>query len=761
MHAVLSAALSKTSIPPKTSQDMKSLSPKLNRAMKSLISSNAAVKFALQNTFWKNLENLIFAACLFALGTPAFATSFTISSGTTVKQSLAAGETGTVTSAGSLTVTGNNVAITVTGNSTITNSGTIQQATVNTGGNAGNGRAIRDNTGGLTLTVNNGSPTNSTALIQTADADVIQMKVAGSTVTFNNYGTLNSLNPSGGGNQAIDWNALTATGSNTLNNFSTGIITATEADAVRPGVNGVVINAGTIKSTTSTGSSSDGIDAQNNTGLSVTNSGLTEGARHGITGGAVDNTVLFTTSITNNLGGTIQGDNGAGVNLDGFDAKQTATIVNHGTITGNGHDIGDGLSHDGDGVDVDGLVDLTNTGIIRSINAYSTGTAGVAQSEGMTVGGGTIVNSGTIEGLVSAGNTNAVGRGISLLGNDSVAIPGTREAIYGNATVTNQAGGLIRGQTDSGIAVGGPASGFTVTINNNAGATILGGGTSTAGIQTGADNDTITNSGTINGSSSGLAIDMGAGNNMLNISGGTASILGNISGGISGTNVLTIAPGSGNTFSYSGTISNFRSAQITAGTFNLSGVMTTSGSTGVNGGTLAGSGRVSGLVVVMASGTISPGTNQGKLTLQTGLNLAGGGTYLWQLGALKDNSTGTAGTDFDQISLSGNLALGGSSKLTLDFSLLGGSDPNSSNFYWNSNHSWTLVNGSSATNTGSTNFAALTNASFADGTFTSSADNLGNVTLQYQAVPEPQTLAMLVGGIGTLGFWRRMRRRAV
>ena len=115
----------------------------------------------------------------------------------------------------------------------------------------------------------------------------------------------------------------------------------------------------------------------NNTG------GLIEGGRHGITGGAVDATVSFTMSVTNNAGATIQGDNGSGINIDGFNANEVVTVVNHGTITGNGHDIGDGADHDGDGVDVDGLVHLTNTGTIRSINAFSQPADGSAFSEGM------------------------------------------------------------------------------------------------------------------------------------------------------------------------------------------------------------------------------------------------------------------------------------------------------------------------------------------------------------------------------------------
>lgn len=248
-------------------------------------------------------------------------------------------------------------------------------------------------------------------MIQTADADVIQIKVAGSTVILNNYGTLNSQNSSGRGNQAIDWASLTtAVGSNTLNNYSTGVITATEADAVRPGVNGYVYNDGLIKSTTTTGSSSDGVDAQTNSGITIVNAnafsgetgtgtGTIEGARHGITGGDTSGGV-FKMSITNNLGGTIQGDNGSGINIDGINSNELVTIVNHGTITGKG------VTGDGDGVDVDSLVNITNTGTIKSLNALND------TSEGVTVGCGTIINSGTIQGSISTPTGNIwTGRG--------------------------------------------------------------------------------------------------------------------------------------------------------------------------------------------------------------------------------------------------------------------------------------------------------------------------------------------------------------
>ncbi|WP_395746918.1 beta strand repeat-containing protein [Prosthecobacter sp.] len=581
-----------------------------------------------------------FAAATLALagllGAPFLqAAGFTISTSSTTPQTLSSG-TGTVTETGTLTVTGNNVAVGFTGSSTLTNLGTIQQTSVITGSNAGKSRALRDNTGGITLTINNGSATNSTALIQTADADVIQMNVAGSTITFNNYGTLNSQNSSASGNQAIDWNALnTTTGSNTLNNFSTGVITASEADAVRPGVNGFINNAGLIKSTTSSGSSSDGVDLQSNNGATITNAsnwsagtpatpgtGTIEGGRHGITGGPSTD-ITFTASITNNLGGTIQGDNGSGINFDGFSSKQMATIVNNGLITGNGHNISDGVSHDGDGVDIDGMVNLTNTGTIRSINSFNIAADGVAHSEGITVGGGTITNSGTIEGLVAAGNTNAIGYGITLLGNDIAG--GGREAMYADATITNQAGGLIRGDSASGIAMlGSTAGGHSVTINNNAGATIQGGATlsglggTMAAITTGKDAVTINNAGIINGSSNGYAITGDSGNITLNVTGGAASILGNITGG-SGTNAMHIDPGAGNSFSYAGAISAFNSIEVKSGTVSLSGASSSySGTTTLTGGQLnlnnAAAIGTGGLVI---NGGALDNTTGSALTLST------------------------------------------------------------------------------------------------------------------------------------------------
>jgi hypothetical protein len=666
-----------------------------------------------------------FAAFALFAESGASAASFTITSPSTSAQTLgsSAGQTGTITDTGSLTVSGGTNAVTITGDdATLTNLGTLEQT--------GSGRAIRDNTGVTGLTITNGSATNSSAVIQAADGDVIQMNKSPASVTLNNYGVMTSLNASAGGSQVVDFNAILS-GANTVNNYATGVMRAYEADAVRPGVNGIVTNAGKIISSTMTGSSSDGVDAQNNSGVQITNGtgGLIEGGRHGITGGAVDATVSFTMSVTNNAGATIRGDNGSGINIDGFNANEVVTVVNHGTITGNGHDIGDGADHDGDGVDVDGLVHLTNTGTIRSINAFSQPADGLAFSEGVTVGGGTIVNSGTIEGSVAAGNTNAVGRGITLSGNDRAG--GGRDPIYGDATVTNQAGGLIQGDTDSGIAVvGANASGHKVTIDNQAGATFKGGGTTAAAIDASSSFDpvTITNAGKIDGSSSGKALVLSQNsNNNVTISGGAASVLGDMDGGAGGVNKLNFDIGKGNSFSYTGAVSNFANTEVMSGTTNLSG-------------------SIAGPVTVDAGAQLSPGAN-GVSALTVGNTTLSAGS-----GLVIDLDPTDAGNDV--LNVKGTVALNGAD-LVLDllsaptrgeaFDILtnDGTDPISGEF----------SEGSQVTGM----FDGQAYSFRIDYAFNADGGAVGN-DIRLTAVPEPATwLLMGLGGLIVLGARSRQR----
>ncbi|MET0322345.1 MAG: PEPxxWA-CTERM sorting domain-containing protein [Duganella sp.] len=647
----------------------------------------------------------------------AHAASFSVGAGATSSsaQTLSAGQAGTVAKTGTLAVGGSDVAIAIKGNgATVNNQGTIKQT--------GDGRVIRDNTGVSSLLIVNGAADHHTALLQAADADVIQVAKANASVTLNNYGALVSLNASAGGAQAVDFNAIT-TGANIVNNHAGGLIQASEADAVRPGVNGEVNNWGTIRSLSNQGSSSDGIDAQANSGIKIFNgaTGVVQGARHGITGGQDSAAATFVIDLTNEAGGIVRGMNGSGINLDGLNNRQTANIVNHGLISGAG------ITGDGDGIDVDGLATIVNTGIIRSINAVSAPADGLAYSEGVSFGGGSITNGGTIEGLVAAGNRNAVGRGITLAGND--LSDGTRAGLYGNATITNQSGGLIRGQSDSAIVAVGAASGYTVTIVNRAGATIEGGGARNAAIKTGADNTVIVSGGTINGASSGKAIEMGSGNNRLTITGGT--IAGSIDGGAGGVNVLTFDAGAGNGFAYAGAIANFQQVEVRSGNVVLSGVSTYSGAT-----TLAG----------------------GTLTLAGASRLAAGSALVFDGGTLQLAGAGANGQTFASLSLldNGTVLLGGSA---LTFNGLGAVVSGKTLSFTEAAsgaYAFRLL-GDYSTDAG---FLALMGGVTINGQLATFSFNNGYTGVA-AAVPEPASYAMLLAGLGLVGAIARRRRQAV
>ena len=660
--------------------------------------------------------------------TQAQAAGFTVNGSSSTAQTLSSG-TGSVTAGSKLDVHDGNIAITVTGsNTTIDNQGTILQS--GTGSNAN--RAIRDNTGVNNLIVNNGSATNAAALIQTADGDVIQMNKAKSSATLNNYGTMLSNNASGGGSQAVDFNAMA--GANVVNNYSTGLLKALEADAVRPGLNGVVNNWGTILSVTTTGSSSDGVDAQANSGVVVNNNagGKIEGGRHGITGGAPDATSTFTTTVVNLLGGTIQGDNGSGINLDGFNAKQSATVTNGGLIVGNG------VTGDGDGVDVDGLITLINTGVIRSLNAFSPVGSAPEFSEGVTVGGGSITNSGLIEGLVAAGNTNAFGVGITLTGNDILDSKGNetgaRDGIYGNAVVTNQSGGVIRGQNSSGIAIKGNPTAFSTTINNNAGALIQGGGATDAAIQAGVDPVTINNAGKIDGSSSGHAFAGGGGNVTFNITGGSAVVLGNIDGGTGSANKMTISPGAGNSFAFASGISNFNTVEVASGTVTLSGVSSYTGTTTIDA--------------------------NAKLVLDGANRLAAGSKLDLEGGMLKlVDVHGADGQEFAVVSLGKDSAIDlGDSSLTFDAlgGVVAGTTLSVTDYLASASPTYALRFLGNLTSNAA--FQALMGDTSIDGA--AAAYRFDGVYTDVTAVPEPANVALLLAGLGLLGAAARRRKQS-
>jgi autotransporter-associated beta strand protein len=637
------------------------------RSMAAMVKSNRRIK--------RSVLAAVIAVALFEHGQALAQTDTIVSSDSTTALTLTSGDSLTIDPGVTLNVNNGKNTVAVEGSNTIVNDGTLEE----TGEDANAGRAIRDKVDtGLTLVVEN------FGTILTADDDDIQAQFSDDSAAIYNYGTIISQNSEAGGAQGIDLNAI-STRSNFVYNAQGALIEASEADAVRPGVNGVIDNAGKIFSfnaPTSLADPSDGIDAQANTGVEITNesTGVIEGARHGITGGNTDVTTdgSFTMDVSN--AGVIQGDDGSGINIDGFNGNELVTVNNSGTIIGNGVT----TDQDGDGVDVDGLVNLNNTGTIVSEHAFDDA------SEGVTVGGGTIVNSGTIAGFNSVTNADGsintgIGRGITLAGLDKdpttdATIP--TEGIFANSMVVNS--GLIYGQNGGAIAVTGAANDFTVTIINEANGTLESSG-SAAVVFTGGNDSTVIDSGTIKSDGTGDAINLGSGNSAVEILGGSASVIGNIDGG-TGTSTLTIEPGTGNSFTYGGVISDFSSMTVDAGTVILNGDSSGfTGATDIEGGTLevgdaADPGAALGGDVMVASGGMlrGHGTIDGNVT-NAGTVFPGG-----SIGTLTVNGNFTqeasgilnievAGTGSDQLNVTGTATLAGGLSIQVDPSFVFGS----------------------------------------------------------------------------------------
>jgi uncharacterized protein YhjY with autotransporter beta-barrel domain len=460
---------------------------------------------------------------------PAFAASFTVNNGATVgTQTVIGTDTGTIAAGGTVSGT-NGITWSVTGGNlspapgvTIDNSGTITGTTrgiTGTGTGTPRNLTLWNRAGGTITGVGN-------------DAFQIGGDIGSGTVNIFNYGTIFSA-----GGQALDFDAITSTtGQVNITNFATGIIRSTANDAIRPGQGAVVTNYGLIISEGAVGASNDGIDWQNHSGTVINKTGGTiSGLRHGITTD-VDVNVL------NEAGALIIGRNGSGVGSDG-----AGTVVNYGRITG----ASDGsATGDGDGVDIDNLANITNYGIIEGIGAAGFKDGLANASEGLSIGGGTILNYGTISGADAGivvnndGNLNRSGLGATQLTNYGTIVGQKGYAIRmenklgtaaDNDTITNY--GTIIGngaipdptaavRTDVGALD--PANGTLngVTYGPGSARFIRGDGSA---IQMGEGADVLTNYGTIIGNN-GRAVNMEGGRDTVNIMPGSR-IIGLVDGG--------------------------------------------------------------------------------------------------------------------------------------------------------------------------------------------------------------------------------------
>jgi fibronectin-binding autotransporter adhesin len=714
------------------------------------------------------------------------------------------------------------------GSYTLTINGSVIQSA--TGGNVG--KAIRTsnditNPADLTYTITIGT----TGLVQSVGDDAIQVR-QGSVFNLTNSGVVYSGSNLAGSpagpldlGQALD---LTSAIGGTVVNEATGLLRSDGHDAVRLGSNMTFTNYGTIlgnsvvndsstnnvfntapasTDVTSPYSTSEGVSFEEGANSSLDNYGSISGSRHGVESAEQATNV----TITNRETGTIIGRNGSGVGFDSTSTSATNVIVNnYGLIRGDYAGVGNIIDRtgsasptndgDGDGVDIDGAATINNysTGQIISTGAGGYDSGGRANnSEGISIGGGVIINDGLIQGA---------DRGI-VVNNDG----NTDRSGVAATTITNNEGATIEGQngfairlenklgdardndtiTNSGTIIGTgsiPDPEVMVTLQDGSvdthsvgtldGIVYAGEGLARftrgdgAAIQMGEGDDVLTNTGTITGNT-GRAINMEGGNDIVNYTGGT--ITGSINGG-AGNDTLNLGSG----VVTASAIQNFETVGVASGSASLSGVIsgTTLSKTGEGRLVLANANLYTGLTTV-AEGTLSvenesgSATGLGDVQVDVGAMLTGGGFIAGNVvldGVLAPgNSIGSLTVDGD-VTWNGTTGNAWNFELgledTSDRLLVGGDFLKGTgvdyvfDFQSGANlGTYILVDWTGDTTFAAEDFSFVNLGNGFTGQFTINGSQLEFTT---SAVPEPATYAALFGA-GALGFalWRRRVGRAV
>jgi fibronectin-binding autotransporter adhesin len=656
-----------------------------------------------------------------------------------------------------------------------------------------------------------------------------QTSIVGGTLQVGNGGTTGKL----GSGTVVDLTNLTFDRSDnvTVGTVLTGAGTVTKiaGNALTLSGNntftgGLIINAGTVISTTSSGNSGLGAGPVNvNAGttlqgnaqdafgftagvsppvININGGTVTEGAGTGTTPAAYRVTLP---NLVFSNGGTLTNPTGtAGNNGDG---NGNYSFFG-GTVTVNASSTGAVISATRIGIQANPVVFNVARGSAASDLTVSSVLSDFGGSHGIIFNG---------SGITTLSANNSFSGGLVINGGTVISTTSGGATAIGAGNVTVNPGATLQGNAGDSFGFSGGASPAIITINGGTVTEGGGSGSTPAAYRITIRNLVFSNGGTLtnptgtagnNGDANGNYSLFG-GNVTVNPSATTALINATKVGLQAGTLTFNVARGAATSdLTINSVLAQFGTTSVLktgTGVMTLNGANTYTAPTSVNGGTLlvnntsgngavnvntagtlAGIGTIGGALNVNAGGTVSAGdaysvpgtlTVAGVTTLATGSGIVGdagnGATYLWKINnAGPPAGTGTAGSNigWDKLAVT-TVSLGGTgSFVTLEPVSVGGGFVNGAiaNFSPTTPYQWTIatLSGGGGTVLGAqmhfdTNaLSAFAAANNALASNFSVTDDANDVYISYSPAPEPTSLGLLGLGAGSLLLRRRRRSTA-